>query len=204
MKKLFHLLFILTLLLVIHIDCKAQDKTEYHLQLASTENATIFSHEIISNPEGKQIIKSDDGNSGKFPLEICLTCPSYDYFITPASVWQTHSSSIVSNGCRIYIVYVAQGNTYAFKTGCENRADSEFDTNLELYFGDCNTPGATDDDGCPPTQSTFTSWTVFENIPWVAAFPFNGIGNGTLNFEYSENTFLTPRSGQISLLVTLY
>jgi len=58
----------------------------------------------------------------------CLSCPDYDFNITPTSAWKTHSSFHTANGCRIYRVSVTNGRTYTFKTGCGNGATADYDT----------------------------------------------------------------------------
>nr|NQU92466.1 S8 family serine peptidase [Bacteroidota bacterium] len=44
-----------------------------------------------------------------------------------------------------------------------------------------------------------TSWTVSESTAWFTVLPMSGSGNATLTVNYSQNTSVTPRSGQITV-----
>ena len=89
---------------------------------------------------------------------ICLTCPDFNFEITANNLWQLHTSSIVSNGCRIYRVPVVQGCTYEFKTGCGNAATANFDTFIEILSGGCSTLDD-DDNGCAsPANTSSLAW----------------------------------------------
>lgn len=90
----------------------------------------------------------------------CITCPGYNFTITPSSSWNTHSSSIVSNGCKVYRFTAIAGRTYIFKTGCGDGATANFDTQLQLLSNNCNQV-AFDDDGCESNRS---------KIEWVATY----------------------------------
>jgi PKD repeat protein len=92
----------------------------------------------------------------------CTVCPSYDFSITPNSQWQLSSSSIETSGCKIFQVQVIEGYSYVFKTGCEDGADANFDTYIELSDSACSYLTYNDDD-C----------NYLSRIEWVA--PYTGL-----------------------------
>jgi len=47
--------------------------------------------------------------------------------------------------------------------------------------------------------TSFSTWTVEENIPWLSVSPISGISNAILTITISENTSVTPRSGQFNI-----
>lgn len=89
--------------------------------------------------------------------ELCHACNIYDFPIEPSNDWQTHSSSIESNGCKNYRFYAYPGLVYSFKTGCGNGASATFDSYLDLYDANC-TLVTYNDDGCESNRSSIV-WT---------------------------------------------
>ena len=92
----------------------------------------------------------------------CLICPQNDFSINPNSSWQLQSSSIETGGCKIFKVQVVEGYTYTFKTGCEDGADANFDTYIELSDSNCIYITYNDDD-CD----------LLSKIEWVS--PYSGV-----------------------------
>ena len=86
----------------------------------------------------------------------CPDCPDYDesWSINDVEVgdWTTKSSSIGTDGCRIYRVPLLPSYTYTFQTGCDN-GTADFDTRLYLYDASCNEV-TYDDDGCSNSLSS--------------------------------------------------
>ena len=87
----------------------------------------------------------------------CVTCPNYDYTITPTTSYATHSASINMYGCKMYRISVTNGRTYTFKTGCGDGATANFDTKLYLYNSSCSQL-AYDDDGCSDNNRSKIEW----------------------------------------------
>nr|NQU91957.1 right-handed parallel beta-helix repeat-containing protein [Bacteroidota bacterium] len=48
--------------------------------------------------------------------------------------------------------------------------------------------------------SSNTNWTVIESVDWLTVDPTTGTGNGTLSVYYDENTTITQRVGNITVL----
>ncbi len=96
----------------------------------------------------------------------CLSCPDYDFNITPTSAWKTHSSFHTANGCRIYRVSVTNGRTYTFKTGCGNGATADYDTRLFIYDNNCSEV-AYNDDGCEDFRSKVTWKATYTGYAYV-------------------------------------
>ena len=82
------------------------------------------------------------------------------------SSWGNHSSSILSNGCKIYRFLAVPGRTYTFKTGCGDGATATFDTYLDLFDNTC-TGISSNDDGCTGATSIL-NWTCnYNTTNWV-------------------------------------
>lgn len=117
----------------------------------------------------------------------CLQCPAYNIAMEPNNNWNTHSSSIVSNGCFMYRVNVIAGHTYTFQTGCGNGATANFDTYLTLYNSNCSIE-ATNDDGCESNRSkiewmaSYTGYAYLKVSGWSSAS-----GNYTLAFHRGDD-----------------
>lgn len=113
----------------------------------------------------------------------CISCPSHDFSPSVNSSWGNHSSSILSNGCKIYRFLAVPGNTYIFKTGCEDGASTSFDSVLDLFDTNCAIVSS-NDEYCPPTSKiewicnyTSTNWVYLKVKGFQAAF-----GNYTLAY----------------------
>ena len=97
----------------------------------------------------KKIILLTGFSLGLFNIQAhaqCTVCPQYDFSIVPNSQWQLSSSSFEANGCKIFQVQVVEGYSYIFKTGCEDGANANFDTYLELSDSNCVYITYNDDD----------------------------------------------------------
>ena len=103
-----------------------------------------------ANPKVFQIVEG----------ESCKDCPDYDeLWNVNGSVgvgeWTTRSSSISTNGCRIYKVPLASNYTYTFQT-C-GYGTASFDTRLYLFNSSCSREAYNDDSNeCSNNLSSFT------------------------------------------------
>ena len=90
-----------------------------------------------ANPLEFQIVPGSGGS--------CKSCPDYDenWNILSDGVWQTRSSSIGTDGCRIYRVPLISNHSYTFQTCGEGSAS--FDTRLYLYDASCSEVVSNDD-----------------------------------------------------------
>ncbi len=83
-------------------------------------NWTENSSEVSTNPSYTFILNSNRNLTANFVQNggTCQICPSYDFVITPGVGWQVHSSTIGSDGCKIYRIPVpsSPGYIYTFKT----------------------------------------------------------------------------------------
>ena len=114
----------------------------------------------------------------------CLDCPNYDFNIATTSSWQTHSSSIVANGCKMYRLNVTNGTQYIFKTGCVDGAIADYDTKLELYNSSCSLV-ASDDDACENNLSKI-EWTAnFSGYAYLKVFAY-GSDYGNYTIAYTQ------------------
>lgn len=115
---------------------------------------------------------------------ICGTCPTYNFGpYTPNASWQTHSSSIVSTGCKIYAMNLTAGLEYVFKTGCADGATADFDTYLELYDAACANV-AFNDDGCESARSTITYTAPASGTYYLKARGYgSNFGNYTMAYR---------------------
>ncbi len=122
---------------------------------------------------------------------ICVSCPTYDFSITPSSAWLTHSSSHVASGCKMYRMSVTSGQSYIFKTGCGNGATASYDTYLELYNTSCSLI-ASDDDDCESNRSII-EWTAnFTGYAYLKVRGY-GSGSGSYTLAYIKNTVPATR-----------
>ncbi len=128
--------------------------------------------------------------------EICIDCPSFDHVIEPAVSWQTHSSSHVMNGCKIYKINAIAGYTYIFKTGCGNGAMANYDTQLTLFSHTC-AQIAYSDDACGTFQSQII-WTA--SADRTVYLKVNGFANyyGNYTLAYSRCNSAPVQPGNIS------
>lgn len=91
----------------------------------------------------------------------CLSCPGYNFVITPTSGWQTTSSSVGALlGCKVYRFNAIAGRTYIFKTGCGNGATANFNTTIEILNSNCALV-ASDNNSCESNRSM---------VEWVATY----------------------------------
>lgn len=118
----------------------------------------------------------------------CLTCPSYDYYITAFTTFQTHNSSIVSNGCKIYLLTVSAWSTYTFKTGCGDGATADFDTYLELYNSSCNYITG-NDDGCESNRSIITWFADYDGYVYLKVRGYNSSYYGSYTMAYKSDPY---------------
>lgn len=120
------------------------------LEYTNTGNAGYYYLKIDGyNGAGGSFTIAGKREGGESP-STCSSCPDYDesWNINNVEVgeWTTKSSSIGTDGCRIYRVPLMPYYTYTFQTGCDN-GDANFDTRLYLYDASCEEV-AFDDDGC--------------------------------------------------------
>ncbi len=115
---------------------------------------------------------------------ICVTCPTFDFSMTPSTSWNTHSSSIVEYGCKMYRVSVTSGRTYTFKTGCGDGATASYDSYLTLLNSSCGNL-ADDDDGCENNRSTVTWIATYTGYAYLKVSGYsNSSGTFTLAYRY--------------------
>ena len=120
--------------------------------------------------------------------QICSTCPNFDFAITPSTTWQLHSSSHVSNGCKMYSVDVVTGNQYTFKTGCGDGALTDYDSYIELSNASC-TYITGNDDGCSGASSIVTWTATYTGTAYVKVRGFSSsYGNYTLAYSFFDCT----------------
>lgn len=129
----------------------------------------------------------------------CISCPSHNFSLSINSSWNTHSSSIVSNGCKIYRFLAVPNRTYTFKTGCGNGATANFDTVIDLLNTSCATI-TSNNNGCTGGTSTVT-WTCnYSTSGWVyvrvKGFS-TAAGNFTLAYRETAGTAL-PSSNKLT------
>jgi len=134
----------------------------------------------------------------------CVSCPSYDFELTPTSTWQVHSSSHPSNGCKIYRVAVTAGWTYYFKTGCGDGATADYNTYLELLDGSC-VMLTQDDDGCESYRSLISWRATYTGHAYLKVRGYNGAGGSyTLAYRGSMTTSLSsPEEPGVQIYPTL-
>lgn len=121
----------------------------------------------------------------------CLTCPSFDYTISPNTSWQTHSSSHNADECKIYRVSIVSGNNYTFKTGCGNGATASYDTYLELYNSSCSQI-TYDDDGCENARSSVTWNANYSGFAYLKVRGFNSTSYGSYSLSYLYSAPCSP------------
>jgi len=129
-------------------------------------------------------------------VEICKECPNYDFSLNPGTSWSTTSSSIVSQGCKMYRISVSNGRTYTFKTGCGDGATASYDTQLYLFNNAC-TEIAFNDDGCESYRSKI-EWTAnYTGYAYLRVKGWNtASGSYTLAYNYCSSAPAQP--GNIS------
>jgi PKD repeat protein len=120
----------------------------------------------------------------------CISCPQYDFAITPTSSWQTSSSSISSFGCKVYEVQVVSGLSYIFKTGCGNGANANYDTYIELYDATCGYL-AGNDDACEELRSEIGWSASYTGVAYVSVRGFSSsAGDYTMAYRSCDASAL--------------
>ena len=115
----------------------------------------------------------------------CLSCPGYNWHIYPASSWQTTSSSIGYNGCKVYRFNAVAGRTYVFQTGCGNGATATFDTFLQLLNSDCNIV-AVNDDGCENFRSKIEWVATYDGYAYLVVRGYSAAHYGSYTLAYQR------------------
>ena len=113
-------------------------------------------------------------------------CPC-DFEITPTTSWQTHASSTTASTCtdrRLYRVNVTAGDTYTFKTGCDDGATANFDTKLYLYDS-TGTQIGYDDDGCSNHRSKIIFTPTFSGAAYLSVTGY-GSATGSYTLAYQK------------------
>lgn len=118
-------------------------------------------------------------------LPSCLTCPDYNYQITPTADYQTHASSIIVGGCKIYEMVLTAGNTVTF-TFCEGGGSVPFDSYLRLYDGTC-LEVAYNDDFCGGA-SQISYQVPSDGIYYLQVTSYLGAYEGGYTLAYRQST----------------
>jgi hypothetical protein len=154
-----------------------------------------------------------DGTSsmGEFTIcvseTVCLSCPDYDFYLSPGPAWQVHSSLISSEGCNNYQIPVNTGNEYTFKTGCGNGATADFDTYLEFFDVNCNSISG-DDNSCESNRSKIIWEAPYDGYAYLNIHGSNpdAFGSYSLAYEISDPVSVPEPSEDKTLpnLVNVY
>jgi hypothetical protein len=111
------------------------------------------------------------------------SCPSFDFSYIPTPNWQTHSSSILSNGLKMYRFSVTAGTLYTFKTGCGDGATANYDSKIDLLNENCLLLLSNDDD-CENNRSTLMWQASYSGYVYLKVYGFSTFfGNYTLAFK---------------------
>jgi len=127
---------------------------------------------------------------------LCHDCPTYDFPIYPSTAWNTNSSSIDANGCKIYRFYAYNGYKYTFKTGCGDGATADFDTYLQLFDASC-TQVIYNDDGCENFRSTI-EWAPTSSGYYYLKVRGYGTSTGSYTLAYNFCYYAPAQPGAIS------
>ena len=159
-------------------------------------------HQFVCWTEGDNIVSSNATysftvSSNRYLFAVFSSCteiPDYNYQITPAATWFSHTSSTSEASCykKIYRFPVLSGVTYTFKTGCSNGATADFDTKLLLY----NSSGSLimsndDDDECGNGLSRLTYHPTTSGYIYVRITGFAG-ATGTYTLAYKKECIDVP------------
>ena len=152
-------------------------------------------HQFVCWTEGDNIVSSNATysftvSSNRYLFAVFSSCteiPDYNYQITPAATWFSHTSSTSEASCykKIYRFPVLSGVTYTFKTGCSNGATADFDTKLLLY----NSSGSLimsndDDDECGNGLSRLVYTATYSGNAYLVVTGWNNrYGNYTLAYK---------------------
>ncbi len=130
----------------------------------ATPGTTSEAYHFTPLAEGIDWMKMDNGDEIDCFMKYhvvsgrCVSCPNYDHTITSGTSFQTTSSSIISNSCKMYRLSITSGRTYTFKTGCGDGTTANFDTQSYLYNNSCSQV-ASDDHGCESNRDKI-EWTA--------------------------------------------
>ena len=161
-----------------------------------TLTATASSgHQFVCWTEGDNIVSSNATysftvSSNRSLYAVFATCteiPNYDYQITPAATWFSHTSSTSEASCykKIYRLPVMSGVTYTFKTGCSNGATADFDTKLLLYDSSGSLITSNDDDSeCGSSLSRIVYTATYSGNAYLVVTGWNNhYGNYSLAYK---------------------
>jgi|LSQX01.1.fsa_nt_gb hypothetical protein len=148
------------------------------------------SEPLIQYSSNQQMIKWIYPNASP-----CLSCPNYDFNITPTSAWKTHSGFHTFNACRMYRVSVTANKTYIFKTGCGNGATADFNTEIYVYNENCNQV-AYNNDGCEAYRSKVTWKAPYTGYAYVKIKGYSTQkGSYTMAYKMVDELIWTGTSG---------
>jgi len=122
------------------LDYTASATGTYYLRVGRYNNSTAMTYTLAY----------------KHVSEICATCPSFDWQLTPGSEYQTHSSSFDTGGCRTYKLPLDELATYRF-TMCEGGGSFNGDADLAIYDSSCAQLQYNDDFCGQGSQLDFTA-----------------------------------------------
>ena len=145
------------------------------LTVGSTYLVRVYSYGSGTNSMGEFTISVSE--------TVCLSCPDYDFNLSPGIAWQVHSSLISSEACNNYQINVTTGNQYTFKTGCGAGATADFDTYLELFDLNCNSI-ISDDNSCEENRSKIVWEANFDGYAYLNIHGSNPDAYGTYSLAY--------------------
>ncbi|MBR6440504.1 MAG: C10 family peptidase, partial [Bacteroidales bacterium] len=161
-----------------------------------TLTATASSgHQFVCWTEGDNIVSSNATysftvSSNRSLYAVFATCteiPNYNYQITPAATWFSHTSSTSEASCykKIYRLPLMSGVTYTFKTGCSNGATADFDTKLLLYDSSGSLITSNDDDSvCGNNLSRLVYTATYSGNAYLVVTGWNNhYGNYSLAYK---------------------
>jgi hypothetical protein len=125
----------------------------------------------------------ESSSCGGAPPPSCSACPSQDFGpLTPSPVAQTHASSIVSGGCRLYAFNVTMGCQYRF-TFCAGGGAVAWDSVLDLLSNGCAAL-STNDDSCG-TASQLDWLATYTGVAYLKVRGFDAAAYGSYTLAYS-------------------
>ena len=161
-----------------------------------TLTATAASgYQFVCWTEGSNIVSSNATysftvSSNRSLYAVFATCteiPDYNYQITPAATWFSHTSSTSEASCykKIYRFPVLSGVTYTFKTGCSDGATADFDTKLLLYNASGSLITSNDDDSeCGNNLSRLVYTATYSGNAYLVVTGWNNqYGNYSLAYK---------------------
>ena len=127
----------------------------------------------------------------------CVNLPDYHYPITAYNSWSTHSSQTSSGSCtdyKIYKTWMDAGYAYTFKTGCDDGATADFDTQLELYDSD-GTRIAFVDGGCESSRSKLVYLPAQSGYMYLKVKGYSSyVGSYTLAYKRETAPLITANA----------